>query len=369
MAEESENDSGEKSEEPSAYRIEESRKKGDVASSKELNSVLILAGMLLTALLASVWIYELFTEYLHWILTQDNRKIFEAKAFVELIQVTAWFTFKATGPLFLVSLAIGFFSQFAQIGFLWSPEIINANFERINPLKGFQRLFSKKALVEAIKGVFKFILVLAITWSVAKKQLPAFFQFLHMDVESSFIVGKSLIIQLGFSLLLGLGIVALADFAWEKWSYRQKMMMTKQELKQETKERDGNPEIKQKIRQIQRQMAQKRMIADVKKADVIITNPTHISVALRYDTNQMVAPEVIAKGADHLALQIREVAKESQIPIVENVLLARTLYSTVKVGQGVPRTLYRAVAEVIAFVYKLKKKQKALDSFESRAQE
>jgi flagellar biosynthetic protein FlhB len=167
-------------------------------------------------------------------------------------------------------------------------------------------------------------------------------------------------VKLGFSILLGLGIIALADFAWEKWSYRKKMMMTKQEAKEEAKEKDGNPEIRNRIRQIQRQMAQKRMMNDVKKADVIVTNPTHISVALKYDGESMVAPSVMAKGADHLALRIREIAKENDIPIVENIMLARTLYKTVKVGHGVPRTLYKAVAEILAFVYKLRRKQKAL---------
>ena len=173
-------------------------------------------------------------------------------------------------------------------------------------------------------------------------------------------IGKYLMVKLGFSILLGLGVIALMDFAWEKWSYHKKMMMTKQEAKQEAKEKDGNPEIKNRIRTIQRQMAQKRMMNDVKKADVIVTNPTHISVALKYDGNEMVAPSVLAKGADHLALRIREIAKENDIPIVENIMLARTLYKTVKVGHGVPRTLYKAVAEILAFVYKLRRKQKAL---------
>jgi flagellar biosynthetic protein FlhB len=135
-------------------------------------------------------------------------------------------------------------------------------------------------------------------------------------------------------------------------------MQTKQELKQESKEQDGNPEIKQRIRQIQKEMSRKRMIKDVKTADVIITNPTHISIVVKYNSENMVSPMVVGKGADHLAMKIREIAKEHNIPIVENVLLARTLYKTVKVGAPVPRTLYKAVAEVLAFVYKLKKKEK-----------
>jgi flagellar biosynthetic protein FlhB len=158
---------------------------------------------------------------------------------------------------------------------------------------------------------------------------------------------------------MGLGVVALIDFAYQKFTYKKRLMQTKQELKQESKEQDGNPEIKQRIRQIQREMSRKRMIKEVKNADVIITNPTHISIVIKYNAENMVSPMVIGKGADHMAMKIREIAQEYQIPIVENVMLARTLYKTVKINSPVPRSLYKAVAEVLAFVYKLKKKQKA----------
>lgn len=350
----------EKTEEPSQYKIDESRKKGDVASSKELNSVLLLTGSLLTLILCGVFFYETFTEYMEWLYNKDFRNVYTKEKFLEVISHTAWVLVKCVGPTFGASIALGFLSQFAQIGFLYSPEILNMDLERINPIKGFGRLFSKKAIVEAIKGIFKFTVVICITYMVMKNNIGSFLGFLHTDAGESLAFGKFLIVKLGFSILLGLGIVALADFAWEKWSYRQKMMMTKQQAKEEAKDKDGNPQVKGKIRQIQRQMAQKRMMDDVKKADVIITNPTHFSVALKYDGEMMVAPSVVAKGSDHLALRIREIAKENDIPIVENIMLARTLYQTVKVGHGVPRTLYKAVAEILAFVYKLKRKKKAL---------
>ncbi len=358
MAEE--RDDAEKTEEPSQYRIDEARNKGDVASSKELNSIILLSGTLLTTVLCGAFVYDEFTEYLSWLLRLDFQKAYQEKEFIEVIEKTAWLALKCVGPVFGASICLGFLSQFAQIGFLYSPEIISAKFDRINPINGFQRLFSKKALVEVIKGIFKFAVVMSITYMVMRDNLGQFLGFLHSEVGAGLVFGKYLIFKLGYSVLLGLGVVALADFAWEKWSYRQKMMMSKQEAKEEHKEKDGNPEIKQKIRAIQRQMAQKRMMDGVKKADVIVTNPTHISVALKYDGQNMVAPEVVAKGADHLALRIRELAQENDIPVVENVLLARTLYKTVKVGHGVPRSLYRAVAEVLAFVYKLKRKKKAL---------
>ena len=357
MAEE--NDS-EKTEDPSQHRIDEARKKGDVAQSKELSSVLLLAGSLMTLIVCGMFIYEQFTEYIDWLYRQDFATIYTQEKFADIIQHTAWTLVKCVAPSFGASLCLGVFSQFIQIGFLYSPEILTMNLERINPISGFARLFSKKALVEAVKGIFKFTVVIVITYSVLRDNVGSFLGFLHADAAQSLSFGKYLMVKLGFSILLGLGVIALADFAWEKWSYHKKMSMTKQEAKDEAKEKDGNPEIKNRIRQIQRQMAQKRMMNDVKKADVIVTNPTHISVALKYDGDMMVAPSVLAKGADHLALRIREIAKENDIPIVENIMLARTLYKTVKVGHGVPRTLYKAVAEILAFVYKLRRKQKAL---------
>ena len=350
----------EKTEEPSQYKIDESRKKGEVAVSKELSSVVLLSGSLLTLIICGVFVYEQFTEYIDWLYRQDFKHVYEAKQFQDVVTTTSWTLVKCVGPFFAASACLGFLSTFMQIGFLYSPEILEVKFERLNPVQGLQRLISKKAIVEAVKGVFKFTVIILITYNIMRDNIGSFLGFLHSDAGQSISFGKYLMVKLGFSVLLGLGVIALMDFAWEKWSYRQKMMMTKQQAKEESKEKDGNPEVKNRIRSIQRQMAQKRMMNDVKKADVIVTNPTHISVALKYDGDGMVAPAVMAKGADHLALRIREIAKENDIPIVENIMLARTLYSTVKVGHGVPRTLYKAVAEILAFVYKLKRKQKAL---------
>lgn len=357
MAEESDD---EKTEEASEYRLEEMRKKGDVASSRELNSVILLSGTLMATVLCGAFVYEEFTDYLSWLMRLDFQKTYQTKEFAEVISKTAWLALKCVGPVFGASFFLGFASQLAQIGFLYSPESLSLKFDRINPINGFERIFSKKSIAEVIKGVFKFVIVLSITYMIMKDNLNLFSGFMHTEIAGGLVFGKSLIFKLGYSVLLGLAVVAAGDFAWEKWSYRQKTMMTKQQVKEESKEKDGSPEVKQKIRAIQRQMATKRMMDDVKKADVIVTNPTHISVALKYDGESMVAPSLVAKGADHLALRIRELAKENDIPIVENVLLARTLYSTVKVGHGVPRTMYKAVAEVLAFVYKLKRKKKAL---------
>jgi len=180
--------------------------------------------------------------------------------------------------------------------------------------------------------------------------------FYNIDVNNSFLIGKEMLIKLSLLIVAALFVIALGDFAYQKMSYQKKLRQTKEEAKKELKEREGNPEIKQRIKAIQREMSHKRMMSDVPKADVIVTNPTHISIALQYDAENMISPIVLAKGADHVAFKIREVAKENNIPLVENVTLARSIFKTVKIGDAVPRSLYKAVAEVLAFVYKLKNK-------------
>lgn len=354
MAEEAD---GEKTEEPSQHRIDEFRKKGDVASSKELTSVLVLAACLLTLSLSLVYIYEEMTSFIQWLYTLDISSAFTEKSLKTITTRAVMVSVKCGAPVMFVALCAGIFSQVAQVGFLYSPDILELDFDRVNPIKGIGKLFSMRAIFESIKGIFKFIVILAIVYAFLKDDIPRFNGFMHLELFQSFVYGKTILMKLSFAIILGLGVIALMDFAYQKITYKKRLMQTKQELKQESKEQDGNPEIKQRIRQIQREMSRKRMIKDVKNADVIITNPTHISICVKYDSEKMVSPTIIGKGADHLAMKIREIAKEHNIPIVENVLLARTLYKTVKVGAPVPRSLYKAVAEVLAFVYKLKKKE------------
>tara|TARA_Y100000768_G_scaffold388599_1_gene385465 strand:+ start:826 stop:1905 length:1080 start_codon:yes stop_codon:yes gene_type:complete len=353
-------DSGEKTEEPSQHRIDEARKKGDVASSKELNSVLILTGTFTTLILSSLFIFEVIHEYMEWLYALDFKKAYTEELSQRILTETMIAAGKCIGPVFFVSFILGFIAQVMQVGLVYAPEVLQLKFNRINPTQGVKKLFSKKSLGEVVKGIFKFSLVLSITFYIMSDNLLSFTGYLHLDAAQAFGHGKNFAFKLAFAILIGLIIVAIADFAWEKYLYKQKLRMTKQQVKEESKEKDGNPEVKQKIRSIQREMSQKRMIADIPTADVIITNPTHISIVVRYDNITMIAPQVIGKGQDHLALRIREIAKEHDIPIVENVPLARALHKTVKVGEGVPRSLYKAVAEILAFVYRVKKKKKAL---------
>jgi flagellar biosynthetic protein FlhB len=354
MAEEAD---GEKTEEPSQHRIDEFRKKGDIASSKELTSVLVLAACLLTLSLSLVYIYEEMIGFIQWLYTLDIASAFTDKSLRTITTRAVMVGIKCGAPVMFVALCVGILSQVAQVGFLYSPDILELDFDRVNPIKGFGKLFSMKAVFETIKGLIKFAIILSIVYAYLKDDIPQYNGFMHLELFQSFVYGKTILVKLSFAIIMGLSVVAALDFAYQKITYKKRLMQTKQELKQESKEQDGNPEIKQRIRQIQKEMSRKRMIKDVKTADVIITNPTHISIVVKYNSENMVSPMVIGKGADHLAMKIREIAKENNIPIVENVLLARTLYKTVKVGAPVPRSLYKAVAEVLAFVYKLKKKE------------
>ena len=355
------NDSaGEKTEEPSAHRIDEFRKRGEVASSKELNSILVLSASLLTLALTLVYMYETLSDYVRWLYALDV-----AHAFTETSMKTIWMNtttvaLKCLGPLFLVVLCVGVAATVMQIGFLFSPEVLAFKPERINPIEGAKKLFSLRSLMEAFKGVLKFVFILSIVYYAVKDDLSTYGGFYHLDFLSSFMHGKSLLLKLGFGIIMGLTIVAAMDFFYQKFSYRKKLMMTRDQAKRENKEKEGSPEVRQKIRALQREMAQKRMMSEIPNADVIVTNPTHISIIIKYDDQTMISPMVIGKGADHLAMRIREIAREHNIPIVENVPLARALYKTVKEGSYVPRSLYKAIAEVLAFIYKLKKKKKAL---------
>lgn len=354
-------DSGEKTEEPSQHRIDEARRKGDVASSKELNSVLILTGSFSVLVLSSLFIFEVMSEYIAWLYGQDLSKVFTSKEVgSQIIRESFYAAGKCIAPVFLTSFILGFMAQVMQVGFIYAPDVLQLKFDRINPQNGFKRIFSKKSVGEVVKGLFKFSVVLLITYSIINTNITTFVGFLHTEAAEAFSYGKMFAFKLAGAIMIGLMAVAAADFFWEKYLYKEKLKMTKQQVKEETKEKEGNPEIKQKIRAIQREMAQRRMMAEIPQADVIVTNPTHISIVLRYDKLTMLAPQVMGKGSDHLALRIREIAKEHDIPIVENVPLARALYKTVKVGEGVPRSLYKAVAEILAFVYKYKKKKKAL---------
>ncbi len=352
----------EKTEEPTAHKIEESRKKGEVASSKELTSILVLSASVLTLTLSLVYMYEILNDYVRWLYSLDAAKAYTPEMLEKILEKSVMAALKSVAPVFFAAFTMGILSHIMQFGLLFAPEVLELKWERVNPLKGVKKLFSMRSVVEAVKSIFKFLIIISIVYYFLKDSMGTYQGFLHLDFINSALYGKSFLTLLGFSIIGGMAILAVGDFVYQKFAYKKKMMMSKEEVKREFKEQEGNPEVKQKIKAIQREMSQKRMMADIPSADVIITNPTHLSIALKYDPETMISPAVVGKGADHLAMRIRQIAKENDIPIVENVPLARSMYKTVEIGGGVPRSIYKAVAEILAFVYKLKRKKAALST-------
>jgi flagellar biosynthetic protein FlhB len=242
-----------------------------------------------------------------------------------------------------------------QVGFVVTTKPFEIKLDRFNPINGLKKIVSLRTLVELCKGVTKASLLLGMLFLVLRndRDLLLSIMLYPLDIGSGIIMGKIWSLALRMTIILFL--IALVDYAYQKWEFEKSIKMSKQEIKEEFKQMEGDPLVKRRIRQKQRELAAKRMMADVPKADVVVTNPTHIAVAIQYDQKNMSAPIVVAKGEDFIAQKIREIAAEHDIPIVENKPLARALMSQVEVGEAIPEELYLAVAEVLAFVYRLKK--------------
>lgn len=348
------------SDEASPYRLEEMRKRGQVAQSKELSGLLALlaAGVATYALSPKIgtdvigFMREVFQADL------SSKMDLSSATVVGSLFTKALKLMLVIGlPISLAGFAIGALGSFMQIGSIFSTEPLTPDLNKINPIKGLQRIFSMKQLIDGLRMTVKTIILAFIAYLIIKAEI--FQSPGHIGEEAGTLLGSyGRAARVMFLSLCGVLLVfALLDFAHQRWDYLKQAKLTKQEAKQEHKEREGDPQIKARIRSVQREMARKRMMAAVKTADVIITNPTHIAIAIIYDRANMAAPKVVAKGADFLAQRIKKIASDAGVPLVENVPLARTLYKTVKVNQYIPRALYQAVAEVLAYVYRLKNRR------------
>lgn len=345
------------SEQASPYRLEEQRKKGQVAQSKELVAlgVAMASGLALFSLAPGMaeeiikLMKEAFTQDL---LIKPGEKM-EAIAGARLLQALK--VIAGIGlPITLIGFVLGIAGHLGQIGFLFTSEPLMPDFEKINPLKGLTRIFSVRNLVESARVVIKGIILCFTAYTILKAAIEKSPILIFKHPMAIFEVLGDAGRTLFLSLCGVLGVFAAVDFFLQKREYAKQVRVTRQEAKQEAKEQEGDPLVKARIRSIQRDASRKRMMQAVKKADVIITNPTHIAIALQYDKDKMVAPKVVAKGADFLAQRIKKIAAENGVVTVENVPLARAMFKSVKVGQVIPRSLFQAVAEVLAYVYKLK---------------
>ena len=259
-------------------------------------------------------------------------------------------------PFFIVGIVIAVGINMLQFRFQVSTKPLKPKFSKLNPISGAKRLFSKEKIVELLKSIAKIILIMAIVYSTVKDDWVYLVQFYGMPLNQAIELIGSVVINMGLKISLVFMIVAFADLFYQRRKFNNDIKMTKQEVKDEYKNAEGDPQIKGKIRAKMREASQRRMMQDVPKADVVITNPTHYAVAIRYDAATGTAPVVLAKGADYVAQKIKEIARESKVEIVENKPLARMLYANVDIGQEVPPELYQAVAEVLAMVYKMQGK-------------
>lgn len=347
-------DDQEKSEQATPKKREESRSKGRVAKSREINSAALILGLALgLSMLGPTMVHKLQGSMAAgWgsFLVEPMTEII----FKELILKSIWQGLLILGPLVLMFGVLAILSSLGQHGLVWSNHPITPDFSRVNPLKGLKRIFSLQSLMELGKTLLKFSVVTYIAYIIVRDDLPQVLHLMRLEtVQVAASIGP-LFIRLIFWAGIAITFLGLADFIFQKWDHERQLKMSKREVKQELKDTEGDPLVRARIRTLQREMTRKRMMEDVPKSDVVITNPTELAVAVKYDQASMEAPKVMAKGAGIIARRIREIAKEHGIPVIENKPLARTIFKIVEVGHLVPVALYRAVAEVLAFVYRLR---------------
>ncbi len=354
MAEE---DKDQRTEEASAKRRREKEEKGQFAISREVNSTFGLLGSLLVFIFMGGQITQNILKMWGSFLTNVGTfQLNESNVFV-LFQFVLKSSLLILGPIFIGVAVAGVLSNILQTGgFKFSLYPLEPNFSKLNPMKGFGRLFSVHSVVELLKSIFKMLIIGFIAYKTVKSELNQIPLLMDMEAGQTLVYIGEISIKIMVRTLWAMIILSLIDYGFQKYKHLESMKMTKQEVKEERKETEGNPQIKARVKSIQIQLARKRMMAQVPKAEVVITNPLHYAVALQYERDAMEAPVVIAKGSNYLAQKIKEIAKKHDVPIVENKPLAQALFKFVEVGGAIPHTLFRAVAEVLAYVYKLKNK-------------
>lgn len=348
---------GEKTEDPTAKRMSDARQKGNIPKSQEINTVFVLLAGFWTLNILGASIYKEICAFMTHILSQPVDTVNTEtvmRIFISMVVVLVKTAFPIMGVIMLMGLII----NFLQVGINFTTEPLGFKLENLNPINGFGRIFSKRSLVELVKSLFKILIIGSFIYTYLKDEIAQMPYMLYIDLTASLPRIASIVFNLAFKVCGVIFVMAVLDFAYQKWEHYTNLKMSKDEVKEEFKQMEGDPQIKSKIKQKQRQMAMQRMMREVPKADVIITNPTHFAVALRY-AKGMKAPQVVAKGQDFVALKIKRVAREAGVTIVENRPLARALYAAAEIGETVPPELYKAVAEVLAYVYRLKHRRYA----------
>jgi flagellar biosynthetic protein FlhB len=347
----------ERTEQATPRRRQEAKHKGQIARSREIPSVLVLLGGMTVLLFFGAAMYFQLSQ----LMVQWFGRMATVSVQWEGLQGLSWemvvsFLF-IIGPVLAVVFAVAVLGHTMQGSNVFSAELIKPNWEKFNVVNGLKRMFTMASLVELAKSFVKMVIVGGIAYSTIKKEWPDILLLFGQDAGNVLQFVAALSLRLLLRTILVMVVLAVLDYAYQRWTYEKNLKMSKQEIKEEMKQTEGDPLIRARIRTVQRQLARQRMMAEVPKADVIITNPTHLAIALRYDRKTMEAPHVVAKGAGVIAQKIIEIGRSHQVPIVENKPLAQMLYKAVELGKTIPSSLYHAVADILAYVYQIKRKR------------
>ncbi|MBD5801083.1 Flagellar biosynthetic protein FlhB [Azoarcus sp. Aa7] len=343
----------EKTEQPSARRLEQAREEGQIPQSRELSTFLVLITGIGALWMMGEWISGRILGMLRAGFAIERARAFDAKLMLESFGNLFTDALLTMMPLFGILMVAAIAAPVLMGGFVFAPKMLGLKLERMNPVQGIGRMFSLHGLAELVKSLLKAAVVGLMGVFAVWREHEHIFGLTGEAVEAAVPDFLEMVLFATLLIIMGLAILALIDVPFQLWQYNKKLRMTKEEVKRESKEQEGDPQVKGRIRAMQREMARRRMMTQVPKADVVVTNPTHFSVALKYDADKMRAPIVVAKGRGEVALKIRELAKEHKVPMLEAPPLARALYKHCELEQAVPGALYTAVAEVMAYVYQL----------------
>lgn len=343
----------EKTEQPTGKRRREARSKGSIPQSKDIASVAVLYGTFFIIGKMLPTIYSTVTQYMTWIYDGIGGDMTNFISY-QFFALTVISILKCALPLLLTAMILGILANGVQTRFNIAREALKIDFKKLNPLKGIKNLFSLKKILELLKSSLKIIILMVLLYNILKDEIPLVARMFQMTPMNSMIRMLNVISNMVTKVCLCFTVIAFFDYLYQRWSYEKNLKMTKQEVKEEHKQTEGSPEIKGRIRRTQRQMAMSRMMQKVPEADVIIRNPTHFAVALRYRPGQDRAPIVLAKGQDELAFRIIRVGEEHEVSIIENRPLARALYASCELDREIPAEFYGAVAEILVYIYKAK---------------
>lgn len=348
---------GDKTEQPTPKRLEEARGKGQVPQSQELTSVATLLVLVSMVALFSPNLMQWMQAEIRDGMSCQVGFFSDSKAFLEFVHRKLINLGLVISPILAVLFAGSAAVGIAVSGFHFAPKAIEFKLSQINPISGFSRLVNTRSMVKLLMSILKLVFISLIVWIYLRSRLDMFAKLRWAWTGQMLVSIAEIILALVLRVGIALCVLGIADTFYQKWKYKQELMMTKQEVKQERKDTEGSPEVKGRIRRIQFGLAAKRLLKEVPKADVVLVNPTHVAVALKYESEKMEAPILVAKGADHLAEKIKDVARAYGVPIVRRPELARTIYSAVEPGHPIPEVLYVAVAEVLAMIYRLRRKK------------